>query len=66
MRDVTERIEGIEAMTAKLIGTNKDIIVRETESLLRNELEYIKMTNNNNPYGDGNACSKIINILEGV
>ena len=66
MRDITERIEGIEAMTSKLIGTNKDRIVQETEALLLNALEYTKMAKNNNPYGNGTTCNKIINILEGV
>ncbi len=63
MRDVTERIEGIEAGTAKLVGTKKDRIVEEVERLLFDENEYRKMANAVNPYGDGKASERIAQIL---
>ena len=64
MREVTERIEGIEAGTAKLVGTNKDRIVKEVENLLENVDEYQKMARAVNPYGDGKASKRIREILE--
>ncbi len=63
MRDVTERMEGIEAGTAKLVGTEKDRIVEEVERLLFDENEYKKMANAVNPYGDGKASERIAQIL---
>jgi len=63
MREVTERIEGLEAGTAKLVGTNKEKIVSETSKLLENEKEYTKMAKAVNPYGDGTASRKILKIL---
>ncbi len=63
MRDVTERMEGIEAGTARLVGTNKKVIVRETLNLLENKEEYERMSKAINPYGDGMACVKIRQIF---
>ena len=63
MRDVTERIEGIDSGTAKLVGTNKEKIIKETTTLLENKKEYQKMAKCINPYGDGNTSKKIIEIL---
>lgn len=63
MRDVTERTEGIDAGTAKLVGTNYEIIIEETLSLLDNEKEYLKMATAINPYGDGKASDKIAEVL---
>jgi UDP-N-acetylglucosamine 2-epimerase (non-hydrolysing) len=63
MRDVTERIEGIEAGTAKLVGTNKEKIISEAVELLKNQEEYNKMARAINPYGDGKASQRILNIL---
>lgn len=60
MRDVTERLEGIEAGTALLVGTNKEAIEAGALKLLRTESIYKKMANKNNPYGDGTACKQII------
>ena len=65
MREVTERVEGIETGTAKLVGTNKDKIVKETMKLLESEQEYKKMADAVNPYGDGKASKRIIEIIEG-
>lgn len=64
MRDVTERIEGIEAGTAKLVGTNKKNIVEETIYLIENEKEYEKLAKAINPYGDGKTCERIVEIIK--
>lgn len=64
MRDVTERNEGIEAGTAKLVGTNKNKIIEEVSNLLTNYKEYEKMAKTVNPYGDGFASMRIVNILK--
>lgn len=64
MRDVTERMEGVMAGTAKLVGTKKDAIVREVQILLDDRQAYTDMAKAVNPYGDGNASEKIIDILE--
>lgn len=59
MRDVTERPEGVEAGTAKLVGTNAAIIVKEVERLLDDPLHYRTMSQAHNPYGDGHAAKRI-------
>lgn len=64
MRDTTERPEGIEAGTLKLVGTNEEIIYQNFKELLDNKEEYNKMARANNPYGDGYACKRIADILE--
>lgn len=64
MRDTTERPEGIEAGTLKLVGTSEEVIYREFERLLTDESEYEKMSNASNPYGDGYASSRIVKILK--
>jgi UDP-N-acetylglucosamine 2-epimerase (non-hydrolysing) len=64
MRDTTERPEALEAGTVKLVGTNYDKIVVEVSTLLDNQEYYEKMSKAVNPYGDGMACGRIINILE--
>lgn len=63
MRNTTERPEGIEAGTEKLVGTVKDTIVHKTMELLENSSLYEKMAKAINPYGDGNAAERIVNIL---
>jgi UDP-N-acetylglucosamine 2-epimerase (non-hydrolysing) len=63
MREVTERTEGIEAGTAKLVGTNKETIIHETNVLLNDVTAYQSMANAVNPYGDGTASEKISEIL---
>ncbi len=63
MRDVTERQEGVEAGTAKLVGTDYSVIVKNIELLLKNDDEYKKMANAVNPYGDGTTSSQIVNLL---
>ena len=64
MRDTTERPEALEAGTVKLVGTNYDMIVREVSSLLDNKSHYDEMSKAVNPYGDGNACSRIVYKLK--
>lgn len=63
MRDTTEPPEALSAGTVKLVGTNYDKIVNEVCTLLDNEMEYEKMSKAVNPYGDGLACSRIVNYL---
>lgn len=64
MRNTTERPEGLEAGTLKLVGTNEDNIYENFKKLLENEEEYNRMSNACNPYGDGHACKRIADILE--
>ena len=63
MRDTTERPEGIEAGTLKLVGTNEDTIYREFTRLLDDRKAYEEMAHAENPYGDGRACERIADIL---
>ena len=65
MRDTTERPEGIKAGTLKLVGTDEEVIYKNFKLLLENNEEYEKMSHAVNPYGDGNACERIADILEG-
>lgn len=64
MRDTTERPEGIEAGTLKLVGTSEEKIYEWFTKLLDDEREYLKMAHAVNPYGDGHACERIADILE--
>jgi UDP-N-acetylglucosamine 2-epimerase (non-hydrolysing) len=64
VRRETERPEGIEAGTAKLVGTNKDNIYKEIDLLINNQEEYRKMANAVNPYGDGKAAYYIIEAIK--
>lgn len=64
MRDTTERPEGIEAGTLKLVGTDEETIYDEFKQLLDNEEEYEKMAHAANPYGDGRASKRIADIIE--
>jgi UDP-N-acetylglucosamine 2-epimerase (non-hydrolysing) len=66
MRDVTERIEGIEAGTGILVGTDKKKIVNSTCTLLFNPIKYNKMAKSRNPYGDGRSSIKIRDILKRI
>lgn len=63
MRDTTERPEALEAGTVKLVGTDYDKIVGEVSDLLDNPDAYSKMSRATNPYGDGNACERIVSFL---
>lgn len=60
MRDKTERQEGVDANLLKLVGTNKEDIVREVENLIKNKDAYESMRQNSSPYGDGFASAKIV------
>lgn len=64
MRDTTERPEGIEAGTLKLVGTDEQTIFDAFHTLLDNRDEYAKMSQSSNPYGDGHACEKITDVVE--
>jgi UDP-N-acetylglucosamine 2-epimerase (non-hydrolysing) len=64
MRDTTERPEGIEAGTLKLVGTSEEVIYREFKKLLTDKEEYEKMSKASNPYGDGFACKRIADTLQ--
>lgn len=63
MRNVTARLEGIEAGTAKLVGTDFDLITSNVISLLTDSAAYNSMSNMVNPYGDGTTSKKIVDIL---
>jgi UDP-N-acetylglucosamine 2-epimerase (non-hydrolysing) len=63
MRDTTERPEGIKAGTLKLVGTDEEVIYKEAKLLLTNQEEYDKMSKASNPYGNGFACERIVNII---
>lgn len=65
MRDTTERPEGVTAGTLRLVGTDEEVIYKTFKLLLENESEYKKMSGACNPYGDGHACERIADILEG-
>lgn len=63
MRDTTERPEAVDAGTVKLVGTNQQSIVLSLLNLLKKDTEYQSMSKAHNPYGDGDACTKILNVL---
>jgi UDP-N-acetylglucosamine 2-epimerase (non-hydrolysing) len=63
MREVTERTEGIDAGTAKLVGTDPRTIIQEAVSLLDDPRQYATMANRINPYGDGRASQRIREAL---
>ncbi|MEH6756967.1 MAG: UDP-N-acetylglucosamine 2-epimerase (non-hydrolyzing) [Parasphingorhabdus sp.] len=64
MRDTTERPEGIEAGTAKLVGTDRGVIVKETNKLLDDKKYYDAMAKAHNPFGDGHSSERIADIIE--
>ena len=63
IREETERPEGIEAGTAKLVGTNYDNVYKEMNILISNSEEYKRMANAVNPYGDGKAAKRIVDVI---
>ncbi len=65
MRDTTERPEALKSGTVHLVGTNHDLIVSEVSTLLDDSVAYERMSKAVNPYGDGNACSRIVRALNG-
>lgn len=64
MRDTTERPEALESGTVHLVGTDYHKIMNEVSTLLDDPIAYEKMSKAVNPYGDGKACERIINILK--
>jgi len=66
MRDTTERPEALEAGTVKLVGTNSQKIIQEAQKLLDDNKEYEKMSKSHNPYGNGQACEKIVKFIKGI
>lgn len=64
MRETTERPEAIDAGTVRLVGTDSQRIVDEVTRLLRDEDEYQRMSRAHNPYGDGQACERILSALK--
>ena len=64
MRDTTERPEGVEAGTLKLVGTSEQPIYDAVMRLLNDPAQYREMEGAVNPYGDGHACERIADILE--
>jgi len=63
MRETTERPEGVAAGTAKLVGTDADVIVTEISTLLNDKGAYEKMAQAHNPFGDGQAARRIVELL---
>jgi UDP-N-acetylglucosamine 2-epimerase (non-hydrolysing) len=63
MREVTERMEGVDAGTAVLVGTDRNKITQKCQALLDDPLEYNRMAKAVNPYGDGTSCQQIISVL---
>ena len=66
LRDTTERPEAVDAGTVILVGTDKDKIVKECQSLIDNEVKYNEMSLLHNPYGDGKACERIVEFIKTV
>ena len=64
MRDTTERPEALEAGTVKLVGTDREKIINEVSTLLDDAAAYARMSQAVNPYGDGLACSRIVERLK--
>lgn len=65
MRDTTERPEALSSGTVHLVGTDYDKIMNEVSTLLEDEQAYAKMSRAVNPYGDGKACRRIVDVLRG-
>jgi UDP-N-acetylglucosamine 2-epimerase (non-hydrolysing) len=63
LRDTTERPEAVKAGTVKLVGTNRQAIVKEARLLLSSQAEYEKMAFAINPYGDGKASQRIVKVI---
>ena len=66
MRSETERPEGIQSGCLKLVGSKKETIIQAFTELVENKKKYKAMSNSSNPYGDGTASIKIINILKEI
>ena len=66
MRDVTERPEAVEAGTVRLVGANRERVVANVAELLEDQHAYRAMSRAHNPYGDGHACQRIVDVLRGI
>lgn len=66
MRDITERPEAIKAGTVKIVGSDKDRIIEGVSLLLKDKKYYEKMSCAHNPYGDGLACNRIVDVLSAI
>ncbi len=66
LRDVTERLEAIEAGTARLVGTHPDSIISTAQRLIHDDDFYRSMARAHNPYGDGHAAERIVAHLESL
>lgn len=64
LRDTTERPEGVEAGTLKVVGTTNESVYKEAKALIDDENEYLKMSKASNPYGDGEASRRICENIE--
>ena len=66
LRETTERPEAVRAGTVLLVGTDTLKIVSETIALLDNQKKYDLMSKAHNPYGDGNACARILQFMKSL
>lgn len=66
MRDITERPEAVTAGTVRLVGADRNRIVKNVSELLDDEVSYRSMARSHNPYGDGRACERIIDVLRSM
>jgi UDP-N-acetylglucosamine 2-epimerase (non-hydrolysing) len=66
MRDVTERPEAVYAGTVRLVGADRARIVAAVSELLDNKVSYAAMARAHNPYGDGSACKRIVEVLRNI
>ena len=66
MRDTTERPEAVESGTVLLVGTDREKIFKEASELLTDENKYQRMGRLHNPYGDGNACKRIVEHIKSL
>lgn len=64
MRDTTERPEAVAAGTVKLVGCDQAVLIRQAEKLLNDQNEYEMMSRAHNPYGDGKACERIVQLMQ--
>ena len=64
MRKKTERPEGLKAGVSKLAGVTQNSILKTAQKLIKDEKAYQKMTRAQNPYGDGKAAKRIVNVLK--
>jgi len=63
LREVTERPEGVRVGILKVVGTNKELILKKSSELIENKKEYQKMINIENPYGDGKSSARILKYI---